>query len=70
MDWREKGEKPYPNQTWPCLLTHIWVTRLQWVKHVSSRTSGPSADGENTDGTITYAGLSGIVYEALMAEYN
>ena len=33
MAWRRPGDKPLSQQMMVCLLTHICVTRLQWVKH-------------------------------------
>ena len=32
--WHLKGDKPLTNQWWPSLLTHVCVTRPQWVKDV------------------------------------
>ena len=32
MAWRRKATSHYLNQSWPRLLTHICVSRPQWVK--------------------------------------
>ena len=36
MDWRRPGDKPLSEPMMVCLLTHICVTRPQWVKIVSN----------------------------------
>ena len=33
MAWRRPGDKPLSEPMMVCLLTHIWLTRPQWVKH-------------------------------------
>ena len=33
MAWRRSGDKPLSEPMMASLLTHIWVTRPQWVKH-------------------------------------
>ena len=35
--WRRPGEKPLSEPVRVSLVTHIWVTRLQWVNIVYSR---------------------------------
>ena len=35
MAWRRPGDKPLSEPRMVCLLTHICVTRPQWVKHHS-----------------------------------
>ena len=35
MAWRRSGDKPFSEPMMVSLLTHICVTRPQWVKHVS-----------------------------------
>ena len=37
MAWRRPGDKPLSEPTMVCLLTHIWVTRPQWVKEPCKR---------------------------------
>ena len=34
MAWRRSGDKPLSEPVMVSLLTHICVTRLQWVKHI------------------------------------
>ena len=36
MAWRRPGDKPYLNQWWYSLLTHICVTRPQWFDAISN----------------------------------
>ena len=40
MAWRRPGDKPLSEAMMVSLLTHICVTRLQWVKHTSNHTPG------------------------------
>ena len=35
MAWCRPGDKPLAGPTMVCLLTHIWVTRPQWVKAIA-----------------------------------
>ena len=37
MAWRQLGDKPLSEPMMVSLLTHIWVTRPQWVNHRSCR---------------------------------
>ena len=41
MAWRRSDENPLSEAMMVSLLTHICVTRLQWVKHTSNHTSWP-----------------------------
>ena len=34
MAWRRPGDKPLSEPMMVCLLTHICVTRPQWVKYL------------------------------------
>ena len=39
MAWRRPGDKPLSEPMMVCLLTHIWVTRPQWVKSINPKTT-------------------------------